>query len=75
MTQRGGQGIAVRCDHAREIEVQVLFRRVREEEGRFDILLIMQGQIVAALAGDARLTRRSGRAFHVGELGIQRHGR
>ena len=39
VTRRGGQGIAVRCDHADELEVQSLFRKIREEQGRLDILV------------------------------------
>src|SRR5580658_10673426 len=39
VTRRGGQGIAVRCDHANEADVQALFRKVRDEQGRLDILV------------------------------------
>lgn len=39
ITRRGGQGIAVRCDHANQLEVQSLFQRVREEQGQLDILV------------------------------------
>jgi NAD(P)-dependent dehydrogenase (short-subunit alcohol dehydrogenase family) len=39
VTRRGGTGIAVRCDHANEHAVEVLFKRVREEGGRLDILV------------------------------------
>lgn len=38
-TGRGGKGIAVRCDHRLEEEVDALFRQVREEQGRLDILV------------------------------------
>jgi len=37
--RRGGQGIAFRCDHTDEAEVQALFRKVRDEQGRLDILV------------------------------------
>jgi len=30
----GGRGIAVRCDHTRDDEVQALFQRVHAEQGR-----------------------------------------
>src|SRR5881398_583181 len=36
VTRRGGQGIAVRCDHANQLEVESLFRRIREDQGRLD---------------------------------------
>jgi NAD(P)-dependent dehydrogenase (short-subunit alcohol dehydrogenase family) len=35
----GGAGIPVRVDHTVEAEVQTLFQRVREEQGRLDILV------------------------------------
>jgi NAD(P)-dependent dehydrogenase (short-subunit alcohol dehydrogenase family) len=34
----GGKGIAVHCDHRDDAQVENLFRRVREENGRLDIL-------------------------------------
>jgi len=39
VTRRGGQGIAVRCDHANEREVESLIRKVRDQQGRLDILV------------------------------------
>src|SRR5437763_8739063 len=39
VTGRGGEGIAVRCDHANELEVESLLARIREEQGRLDILV------------------------------------
>lgn len=39
VTQRGGQGIAVRCDHTAEAEVEALFARVRQEQGHLDLLI------------------------------------
>ncbi len=39
VTRRGGQGIALRCDHAKELEVDSLIRRLRDEQGRLDILV------------------------------------
>jgi NAD(P)-dependent dehydrogenase (short-subunit alcohol dehydrogenase family) len=37
--RRGGQGIAVQVDHARDNEVAALFERVAREQGRLDILV------------------------------------
>ncbi|MFT3956105.1 MAG: SDR family oxidoreductase [Piscinibacter sp.] len=37
--QAGGRGIAVRCDHADEVQVQQLFERVQAEQGRIDLLV------------------------------------
>ena len=39
VTRLGGQGIAIRCDHGRDEEVEHLFLRVQEERGRLDILV------------------------------------
>lgn len=39
VTAAGGQGIAVRCDHADDKQVQALIDRVIEEQGRIDILV------------------------------------
>jgi len=39
VTRRGGQGIAVRCDHANEGDVEALIRRIREDQGRLEILV------------------------------------
>lgn len=37
---RGGRGIAVRCDHTVDAEVEALFERVRaEQDGRLDLLV------------------------------------
>jgi NAD(P)-dependent dehydrogenase (short-subunit alcohol dehydrogenase family) len=34
-----GKGIALACDHRNDAEVEAVFRRVRDEEGRLDILV------------------------------------
>lgn len=40
LTQLGGRGIAVRCDHTREDDVHALFERIAEEQhGRLDLLV------------------------------------
>jgi dehydrogenase/reductase SDR family protein 1 len=35
----GGVGIAVRCDHAHDSQVEAVFDRVRAEQGRLDVLV------------------------------------
>lgn len=35
----GGRGVAVRCDHANDDEVRTVFEKIRNEEGRLDILV------------------------------------
>src|SRR5256885_805650 len=39
VTSRGGRGIAVRCDHTNDREVESLFDRIRREQGRLDVLV------------------------------------
>jgi NAD(P)-dependent dehydrogenase (short-subunit alcohol dehydrogenase family) len=39
VTQGGGRGIPVRCDHAADAEVEALFARVTQEQGRLDLLV------------------------------------
>jgi NAD(P)-dependent dehydrogenase (short-subunit alcohol dehydrogenase family) len=39
VTAAGGKGVAVRVDHRHDDEVEVLFQRVGQEEGRLDILV------------------------------------
>jgi len=39
VTRRGGKGIAVRCDHTNALEVESLIGRIRNDQGRLDILV------------------------------------
>jgi NAD(P)-dependent dehydrogenase (short-subunit alcohol dehydrogenase family) len=39
VTDRGGRGIAVRCDHTVDSEVESLFSRIRADHGRLDLLI------------------------------------
>ena len=39
LTARGGTGIAVRCDHTDDSQVEALFERIRSEHGRLDLLV------------------------------------
>ena len=39
VTDRGGRGIAVRCDHTNDADVESLFDRIRSEQGRLDLLV------------------------------------
>jgi NAD(P)-dependent dehydrogenase (short-subunit alcohol dehydrogenase family) len=39
VTEAGGTGIAVRCDHSDDEQVKALFERVMAEQGRIDILV------------------------------------
>jgi NAD(P)-dependent dehydrogenase (short-subunit alcohol dehydrogenase family) len=39
ITSRGGVGVAVICDHARDDDVERLFTQVRDEHGQLDVLV------------------------------------
>jgi NAD(P)-dependent dehydrogenase (short-subunit alcohol dehydrogenase family) len=39
LSARGGTGIAVRCDHTDDSQVEALFERIRSEDGRLDVLV------------------------------------
>lgn len=39
VANRGGVGIAVRCDHTDDAQVRALFDRVQEEQGHLDVLV------------------------------------
>jgi dehydrogenase/reductase SDR family member 1 len=39
VTESGGQGIAIQCDHRNDVEVEALFERIQREQGRLDILV------------------------------------
>jgi NAD(P)-dependent dehydrogenase (short-subunit alcohol dehydrogenase family) len=39
VTARGGRGVAVRCDHTADADVEALFARVGAEGGRLDLLV------------------------------------
>jgi NAD(P)-dependent dehydrogenase (short-subunit alcohol dehydrogenase family) len=39
VSDRGGRGIAVRCDHIVDADVDALFARIKDEQGRLDLLV------------------------------------
>src|SRR5205814_7543679 len=39
LTARGGNGIAVRCDHTDDPKVEALFQQIRTDQGRLDLLV------------------------------------
>jgi NAD(P)-dependent dehydrogenase (short-subunit alcohol dehydrogenase family) len=39
VTDQGGRGIAVRCDHTVDADVESLFRRISDDQGRLDLLV------------------------------------
>lgn len=54
VTQAGGQGIAVRCDHSDDEQVKALIERVMAEQDRIDILVnnaAWQGSALTSVSG------------------------
>jgi NAD(P)-dependent dehydrogenase (short-subunit alcohol dehydrogenase family) len=39
VTARGGTGIAIRCDHTDDAQVDAVFDRIRDDHGRLDVLV------------------------------------
>lgn len=39
VTERGGKGIAVRCDHTVDADVESLFARIKSDHGKLDLLV------------------------------------
>ena len=39
VTERGGHGIPVRCDHTSDADVEALFERIQKDQGRLDLLV------------------------------------
>lgn len=39
ITNRGGKGIPVACDHSKDEEIKQLFDRIKREQGRLDVLV------------------------------------
>src|ERR1700736_493623 len=39
VTRQGDQGIALRCDHRNDAEVEAVFERIRADHNRLDILV------------------------------------
>ena len=64
VARRGGRGIAVRCDHTDDAQVEALFARIRGEQGRLDLLVnnvrlgrLRKGPAAAVLGGAAAVGR------------------
>lgn len=54
VSEAGGTGIAVRCDHADDAQVKALFERVTAEQGQIDILVnnaCWQGNALTSVSG------------------------
>jgi len=59
VTAAGGEGIAVRTDHADDAEVAALFARIEREQGRLDILVNNAAAITDELTTPGRFWEKS----------------
>ncbi len=62
VTARGGTGIAVRCDHTDDAQVEAVFDRIRGEQGRLDLLVnnAWSGYEISRRPATSRSGRSSG---------------
>ena len=73
VTAAGGQGIAVYCDHADDAQVQQLFARVRDEQGRLDILVNNATVIHDALTGTGPFWEKPLALADILDVGLRSH--
>jgi len=66
VTEAGGRGIAVTCDHSDDDQVRHLFERVADEQQRLDELLDAAADAVEAWARDG--TSKAANRFNMFEL-------
>ncbi len=67
VTEAGGKGIAVRVDHTQESETVALFKRVKKEQKRLDVLVnVLTGRPVSDWKSFWKLNPDEGRAMFDG---------
>lgn len=71
VTAAGGRGIAVRCDHGDDAQVQALFDQVRQEQGRLDILVNNAAAIVDELTTPGRFWEKPLKLADIIHVGIR----
>jgi len=73
VTESGGQGIAVTCDHANDEQVRELFERVGNEQGRLDILVNNATAVPRELAKPGPFWEKSLELLRVLDVGQRSH--
>lgn len=71
ISARGGQGVAVYCDHADDASVQALFERIRSEQGRLDILVNNAIALPEGLTEVAPFWKKSLRQLDLLDVGLR----
>src|SRR5439155_5796968 len=49
--ERGGKAIGVRCDHEDDAQVEAVFQRIQEEQGRLDVVVNVASPDFSAMVG------------------------
>tara|TARA_R110002072_G_scaffold43340_11_gene121789 strand:+ start:851 stop:1714 length:864 start_codon:yes stop_codon:yes gene_type:complete len=73
VTAAGGKGIAVYCDHGDDAQVQQLFERVRNEQGRLDILVNNATSLHDDLTRSGPFWEKSLALTSIWEVGMRSH--
>jgi NAD(P)-dependent dehydrogenase (short-subunit alcohol dehydrogenase family) len=71
VTAAGGQGIAVRCDHADDAQVEALFAQVVRERGRIDLLVNNAAAIYDELTTPGRFWEKPLKLGDIIDVGIR----
>ncbi|MET0239764.1 MAG: SDR family NAD(P)-dependent oxidoreductase [Sphingobium sp.] len=71
VTEAGGTGIAVRCDHGDDAQVDALFRRVMDEQGRIDVLVNNAAAIYDELTTPGRFWEKPLKLADIINVGIR----
>jgi NAD(P)-dependent dehydrogenase (short-subunit alcohol dehydrogenase family) len=73
VTNAGGEGIAVTCDHSDDEQVQALFERVESEQGRLDVLVNNATAVPRELAKPGPFWEKSLDLLRILDVGQRSH--
>ena len=71
VTEAGGKGISIVCDHADDEQVEEMFKRVEKESGRLDILVNNATFIHHQLIEDKPFWEKELQAAHILDVGLR----
>lgn len=71
VTAAGGQGIAARCDHSNDADVEALIERVMAEQGRIDILVNNAAAVSDALSAPGQFWEKPRQIGNMIDVGIK----
>lgn len=73
VTEAGGHGIAVTCDHSDDEQVRQLFKRIEDEQGRLDILVNNATAVPRELAKPGPFWEKSLDLLRILDVGLRSH--